>query len=70
MRTPGRIKNYIYHAHEFYKTIKKHDNDPYPSYKLEKEVIDAEIEIMKIMGVEIKCGVEVGKDVTIESLIK
>ena len=39
-----------------------------PSYKLEKEVIDAEIEIMKIMGVEIKCGVEVGKDVTIESL--
>ncbi|MBQ9341954.1 MAG: FAD-dependent oxidoreductase, partial [Lachnospiraceae bacterium] len=41
-----------------------------PSYKLEKEVIDAEIEIMKIMGVEIKCGVEVGKDVTIESLRK
>ena len=39
-----------------------------PSYKLEKDVIDAEIEIMREMGVEIKCGVEVGKDVTIASL--
>ena len=41
-----------------------------PSYKLEKDVIDAEIEIMKEMGVEIKLGVEVGKDVTIEQLRK
>ena len=39
-----------------------------PSYKLEKDVVDAEIEIMKEMGVEIKCGVEVGKDVTIAEL--
>ena len=41
-----------------------------PSYKLEKDVIDAEIEIIKELGVEIKCGVEVGKDVTIKSLKK
>lgn len=41
-----------------------------PSYKLEKDVIEAEIEIMKEMGVEIKTGVEVGKDVTIDSLRK
>jgi NADPH-dependent glutamate synthase beta subunit-like oxidoreductase/Fe-S-cluster-containing hydrogenase component 2 len=41
-----------------------------PSYKLEKDVIAAEIEIMKEMGVEIKTGVEVGKDVTIDSLRK
>lgn len=41
-----------------------------PSYKLEKDVIDAEIEIMKEMGVEIKTGVEVGKDVTIDQLRK
>ena len=34
-----------------------------PSYKLEKDVIDAEIDIIKELGVEIKCGVEVGKDV-------
>ena len=39
-----------------------------PSYKLEKDVIDAEIDIMREMGVEIKTGVEVGKDVTIAEL--
>lgn len=39
-----------------------------PSYKLEKDVIDAEIEILKELGVTIKSGVEVGKDVTIASL--
>lgn len=41
-----------------------------PSYKLEKDVVNAEIDIMKQMGVEIKCGVQVGKDVTIKELRK
>ena len=41
-----------------------------PTYKLEKDVIDAEIEIIKALGAEIKCGVEVGKDITIEELKK
>lgn len=41
-----------------------------PSYKLEKDVIKAEIDIMKEMGVEIKCSVEVGKDITIDELRK
>lgn len=39
-----------------------------PSFKLEKNVVQAEIDVMKEMGVEIKCGVEVGKDVTIQQL--
>jgi NADPH-dependent glutamate synthase beta subunit-like oxidoreductase/Fe-S-cluster-containing dehydrogenase component len=39
-----------------------------PSYKLEKDVINKEIEIITKLGVEIKCNVEVGKDVTISSL--
>ncbi|MBE6819016.1 MAG: FAD-dependent oxidoreductase, partial [Ruminococcaceae bacterium] len=39
-----------------------------PNYKLEKAVIDAEIDIIKEMGVEIKCGVEVGKDITLDEL--
>ena len=39
-----------------------------PSYKLEKDVIKAEIDIIRELGVEIKCGVEVGKDVTIKEL--
>lgn len=41
-----------------------------PSYKLPKNIINAEIDIMREMGVEIKTGVEVGKDVTIEELRK
>lgn len=41
-----------------------------PSFKLEKDVIDAEIEVMKQMGVEIRCGVEVGKDITLDELRK
>ncbi len=41
-----------------------------PSFRLEKSVIDAEIEVLREMGVEFKCGVEVGKDVTIEELRK
>ena len=39
-----------------------------PSYKLEKEVIAAEIDIMREIGVEIRTGVEVGKDITIQQL--
>lgn len=39
-----------------------------PSYKLEKDVIEAEIDVIREMGVEIKTGVEVGKDVTLKEL--
>ncbi len=39
-----------------------------PSYKLEKDVIAAEIDVMREMGVEIKTGVEIGKDVTLKEL--
>jgi len=39
-----------------------------PSFKLEKDVVQAEIDIIREMGVEIKTGVEVGKDVTIAEL--
>ena len=41
-----------------------------PSYKLEKDVVAAEIDIIKAIGVEIKTGVEIGKDITIEELRK
>lgn len=41
-----------------------------PNYKLEKDVISAEIDIIKELGVEIKCGVEVGKDITLDELRK
>lgn len=39
-----------------------------PSYKLEKDVVQAEIDIIKAMGVEIRTGVEVGKDITLDEL--
>ena len=39
-----------------------------PSYKLEKDLLAAEIDVIRELGVEIKCGVEVGKDVTIDEL--
>ena len=39
-----------------------------PNFRLEKDVVKAEIDILKEMGVEFKCGVEVGKDVTIDEL--
>lgn len=41
-----------------------------PSYKLSQDVIDAEIDILREMGVTIKTNIEVGKDVTIEELRK
>ncbi len=41
-----------------------------PSYKLEKDVIAAEIDVLRQLGVEIKCGIEVGKDITIADLKK
>ena len=39
-----------------------------PSYKLEKNLLAAEIDVIRQLGVEIRCGVEIGKDVTIEAL--
>ena len=39
-----------------------------PSYKLDKAVVKAEIDIMREIGVEIRTGVEVGKDITIQQL--
>lgn len=41
-----------------------------PEYKLGKKVINAEIEVLKELGVEIRCGVEIGKDITVEQLRK
>ena len=39
-----------------------------PSYKLEKNLLAAEIDVIRELGVEIRCGVEIGKDITIEEL--
>lgn len=41
-----------------------------PSFRLEKDVVDAEIDVLRQLGVKFETGVEVGKDITIEELRK
>ena len=39
-----------------------------PNFRVDKKTVNAEIEVLKDMGVEFRCGIEVGKDVTIQQL--
>jgi NADPH-dependent glutamate synthase beta subunit-like oxidoreductase len=39
-----------------------------PSFVMEKSVVDAEIDILKELGIKFKTGVEVGKDITLDEL--
>lgn len=39
-----------------------------PSYRLPRELIRWEVDVIRALGVEIHCGVRVGKDVTLEEL--
>ena len=39
-----------------------------PSFVMEKDVIEAEVDVLRKMGVDIRLGVEVGKDITIKQL--
>lgn len=39
-----------------------------PNFRLEKKVVEAEIDILREMGVEFRCGVEVGRDITLQQL--
>ncbi|MBQ4254411.1 MAG: FAD-dependent oxidoreductase, partial [Bacilli bacterium] len=41
-----------------------------PGFRLQKDVVDAEIDIIKELGVKFQTGVEVGKDITIPELRK
>ena len=41
-----------------------------PDFRLEKDVVEAEIDIIRQMGAEIRCGATVGKDVTLDELRK
>ncbi|MDP6490911.1 MAG: FAD-dependent oxidoreductase [Kiritimatiellia bacterium] len=43
-------------------------NQGIPEFRLPHEVIEREIEQVKLLGVEITCGVEVGKDITLTKL--
>ena len=59
----------------YYPTVFEKNSEPggmmrygIPSYKLDKQVIDAEIDVMREIGVEIRTGIEVGKDITLDEL--
>ena len=39
-----------------------------PNFRVDKAVVQSEIDVLREMGVEFRCGVEVGKDVTIQQL--
>lgn len=41
-----------------------------PTFKLQKDIVEAEVDVIKQMGVEFKFGVEVGRDVTLDELRK
>lgn len=41
-----------------------------PAFRLEKSVLNAEIDVLREMGVEFKTGVEVGRDITLDALRK
>ena len=41
-----------------------------PNFRLEKDVLQKEIDLITAMGAEIRCGVEVGKDITLDELRK
>jgi len=73
---PAGLSCAYYLAQEGYQvTIFEKDGDPggmltagIPSYRLPREVINAEIQLIRDMGVTIKTDVEIGKDTTIAQL--
>lgn len=73
---PAGISCAFYLAEKGYKpTIFEKNDKPggmvvygIPSFVLEKDIVAAEIDVLREMGVEIKCNIEVGKDVTIQQL--
>jgi NADPH-dependent glutamate synthase beta subunit-like oxidoreductase len=41
-----------------------------PEFRYPQEVLDSEIEVLQSTGFELKCGVEIGKDISIDELLK
>ena len=39
-----------------------------PNFVLEKDILEAEIDVLKQMGVEFRCNTEIGKDISIQQL--
>ena len=73
---PAGMSCAYYLANMGYK-VKVYDKNPVPggmltlgipNFRLEKDVVNAEIDVLKKMGVEFICNTEIGKDITIQQL--
>ena len=74
---PAGLSCAYYLANMGYENVTVFDRNPIPggmltmgipSFRLEREVINAEIDVLRQMGVHFECGVEIGKDITIQQL--
>ncbi len=74
---PAGLSCAFYLAQMGYENVKVFDRNPVPggmltlgipSFRLEKNVVEAEIDVLREMGVKFECGVEIGKDKTIQEL--
>ena len=74
---PAGMSCAYYLANMGYENVTVFDRNPVPggmltlgipSFRLERDVVNAEIDVLRQMGVSFRCGVEVGKDVTIQQL--
>ena len=74
---PAGLSCAYYLANMGYENVTVFDRNPtpggmltygIPSFRLERDVIEAEIDVLRQMGVKFQCNTEVGKDVTIAEL--
>ena len=74
---PAGLSCAYYLANMGYENVTVFDRNPMPggmltmgipSFRLEKDVLNAEIDVLRQMGVHFECGVEIGKDKTIQQL--
>ena len=74
---PAGLSCAYYLANMGYENVTVFDRNPMPggmltmgipSFRLEKDVLNAEIDVLRQMGVRFECGVEIGRDKTIQQL--
>lgn len=62
------VEGYKITVFEKQKTVGGMLKNGLPSFRLEKDIVDAEIDVLREMGVEFKTGINVGTDITIPQL--
>lgn len=74
---PAGMSCAFYLANMGYENVTVFDRNPVPggmlslgipSFRLEKDVLNAEIDVLRQMGVKFECGVEIGRDISMQQL--